>query len=156
MLGPHLDGYYTNYQDVTYFSPSWAYSAGAIISTAEDLARFHRALFTGRLLPPTQQREMETTIPTGTTGLNYGLGVFSEQACGQTFWGHNGDFPGYYSLSLTSPDGSRQLAVAVNDDTITTPQFGAALAEVAQAALCGSGSGAAKPAMPVEGSPLGG
>ncbi len=50
--GPHLDGYSTNYLDVTYLSPSWAYTAGAIISTAEDLARFHRALFTGRLLPP--------------------------------------------------------------------------------------------------------
>jgi CubicO group peptidase (beta-lactamase class C family) len=30
--GPHLDGYYANYLDVTYLSPSWAYTAGAIIS----------------------------------------------------------------------------------------------------------------------------
>lgn len=135
--GPHLDGYYTNYQDVTYLSPSWAYSAGAIISTAEDLARFHRALFTGRLLPPAQQRELETTVPTGTAGLNYGLGVFSEQLCGRTFWGHDGDFPGYESVSLTSPDGSRQLTVAGNDDTINTSQADAAFSETAQAALCG-------------------
>lgn len=155
--GPHLDGYYTNYLDVTYLSPSWAYTAGAIISTAEDLARFHRALFTGRLLPPAQQRDLETTVPTGTPGLDYGLGVFSEQACGQTFWGHDGDFPGYYSLSLTSPDGSTQLTIAVSDDTlISTAQFGAAFAEVAQAALCGSGGGKATPSIPAESFRLGG
>lgn len=155
--GPHLNGYSTNYLDVTYLSPSWAYTAGAIVSTAEDLARFHRALFTGRLLPPVQQRELETTVPTGMPEVNYGLGVLSEQACGTTFWGHDGDFPGYYSLSLTSPDGSRQLAIAVNDDTlISTAQFGAAFTEVAQAALCGSADEGAKPSIPAEGSRLGG
>jgi D-alanyl-D-alanine carboxypeptidase len=69
--------------------------------------------------------------------MNYGLGVFSEQICGQVFWGHSGDFPGYVSISLTSADGSRQVAFAVNDDTITTPQVQAAEAGVVKAALCG-------------------
>jgi D-alanyl-D-alanine carboxypeptidase len=154
--GPHLDGYSTNYLDVTYLSPSWGYTAGGIISTAEDLARFHRALFTGRLLPPAQQRELETTVPTGTPGQNYGLGVLSEQICGRTFWGHDGDFPGYYSLSLTSSDGSIQLTIAVDDDAlIGTTQFGNALNEVAGAALCGSAAGnGARPALPAVGSLL--
>lgn len=54
-----------------------------------------------------------------------------------------------------SPDGSRQLTIAVNEDTISTAQFGAALAEVARAALCGSGGGEANPSIPAEGSRLG-
>jgi D-alanyl-D-alanine carboxypeptidase len=154
--GPHLDGYFTNYLDVTYLSPSWAYTAGAIISTAADLARFHRALFTGRLLPPAQQRELETTVPTGTPGLSYGLGVLKEQFCGRTFWGHDGDFPGYVSLSLTSPDGSTQLAIAVDDDTITTTQFDDAFDEVIGGALCGSGGGGSSPSILAVSSRLGG
>jgi D-alanyl-D-alanine carboxypeptidase len=36
--------------DVSVFSPSWGWTAGAVVSTADDVARFYRALFRGRLL----------------------------------------------------------------------------------------------------------
>lgn len=46
-------------------SPSSACAAGAIVSTAPDLARFYTALLTATLLPAAQLREMMTTIPIG-------------------------------------------------------------------------------------------
>jgi D-alanyl-D-alanine carboxypeptidase len=137
--GPHTHGYLTNLPpqsgfpstfDVTRFSPSFAWTAGAIVSTVEDLARFHLALFTGRVLRPQQLAELETTVPT-TVGVQYGMGVFQAQTpCGPA-WGHDGDFFGYASISLTSPDGLRQIVVALNSDKILSQQanvdFGGAI-----------------------------
>src|SRR5262249_8969943 len=55
--GPYVHGYWDDYGDVsTMVSPSMAWTSGAIISTVDDVARFHRALFTGRLLPAAEQR----------------------------------------------------------------------------------------------------
>lgn len=80
-------------------------------------------MFTGQLLPPAQQPELETTVPIAGSTRAYGLGVFS-------------DFPGYAGLSLTSPDGARQLTFAINDDAIDNPQFRSAGAELLGSALC--------------------
>ena len=60
--GPHLHGYDLDQHDMTTFSPSYDWTAGAMISTLDDLARFDRALFTGRLLAPAEQRELETVV----------------------------------------------------------------------------------------------
>ncbi len=35
--------------------------------------------------------------------------------CGRA-WGHGGNFPGYYELPLSSPDGSRQAVLLLNAD----------------------------------------
>jgi D-alanyl-D-alanine carboxypeptidase len=127
IAGPHPHGYLIDpppeFQlpgttDMTRSNPSWAWTAGAIISTTDDLARFHRALFTGRLLPPAQQHELLDTVPTG-TGNDYGLGVLrAETPCGDA-WGFEGAFPGYESTSLTSLDGRRQVVLLLNRDANT-------------------------------------
>jgi D-alanyl-D-alanine carboxypeptidase len=67
--------------DVTHLvNPSVAWTAGAMVSTVDDVARFYRALLTGLLLPPAQQRELLTTIPVHDTGElfpeHYGLGIY--------------------------------------------------------------------------------
>ena len=83
-------------------SPTWstrpvAWTAGAMISTVDDVARFYRALLTGRLLPPAQQRELLATIPVDDTGElfaeHYGLGIYSVQLSCGTAWGHDGGYP---------------------------------------------------------------
>ncbi|MFI8391940.1 serine hydrolase domain-containing protein [Streptomyces sp. NPDC085540] len=117
--GPHLHGYDLKGRDVTRFSPSYDWTAGAMISTVGDLARFHRALFTGMLLRPAQQRELLT----GSRGKPaYGLGVQSvDVTCGSgpgskqvSAWGTDGSGPGFTSMSLTTADGGRQLVLAAN------------------------------------------
>ena len=127
--GPHAHGYYGQ-QDVTNLvNPSTAWTAGAMISTAGDVARFYRALLTGRLLPPAQQRELQTTIPVHDTGElfaeHYGLGVYRVQLPCGTAWGHDGGYPGgFKTFAYTSPDGSRQAVIVYNDFKMSIPPPG--------------------------------
>jgi D-alanyl-D-alanine carboxypeptidase len=144
--GPHPHGYvidpppelgFPPVLDVTRFNPSWAWTAGAIVSTLDDVADFHRALFTGELLGPNQQRELQTTVAAG-DGVGYGLGVFKlDTPCG-TAWGHDGGTPPFVSISLTSPDGLRQAVMMVTRDANTwTPQIGDDWGAAIITAFCG-------------------
>ncbi|MFC1413487.1 serine hydrolase domain-containing protein [Streptacidiphilus sp. N1-12] len=115
--GPHLHGYDLSGHDVTRFSPSYDWTAGAMISTLADLARFDRALFAGDLLPPAQQRELET--PADAPGAHgYALAVRAASTdCGSgevPVWETDGGGPGFTSISLTSSDATRQLIMVGN------------------------------------------
>lgn len=129
--------------DTTRSSPTWAWTAGAIISTLDDVADFHRALFGGRLLAPDQQRDLETTVMSG-PGSDYGLGVVKLQTpCGPA-WGHDGGVPSAVSISLTSPDGARQAVLMVTRDANTwTEQIGADFESALLTAFCGEATPAA-------------
>lgn len=100
LTGPHLHGYDLARVDWTTISPSYDWTAGAMVSTVDDLATFHRALFAGRLLPPELQAQL----------IGQGLGVEKvELPCGRTVRGGSGAGPGYVSMSVT--DGRRQLTL---------------------------------------------
>jgi len=100
--------------DVSAWHPSYAWAAGALVSTADDLARFYSALLSGRLLAQPQQAELLRTSGVG-EGRDYALGIFEKRfRCG-IGWGHNGGLPGYTSIAFASPDGSRVAVVLVND-----------------------------------------
>jgi len=105
--------------DGTVMSPSWAGAAGAIVSTAADLARFSTALLSGKLLPPAQLRQMMTTIPVPGQGIGYGLGIQSLSLTCGTAWGHQGSFHGYFSNAFTTTGGTSQAVILVNADSGT-------------------------------------
>src|SRR4051794_17776614 len=69
IAGPHAHGYDTlrgdSLRDVSVIDQTWAWTAGAIVSNADDIARFYRALLHGRLLRPDLLATMETTVPMG-------------------------------------------------------------------------------------------
>lgn len=120
---PYAHGYYIIKRppaaDISGLSP-YPWAAGAITSTASDVANFYRALLLGRLLPRAELGEMRTTISEGAhadlPGSRYGLGLESFRLpCGEA-WGHGGNFPGYLVFSLTSRDGSKQAVIMVNED----------------------------------------
>jgi D-alanyl-D-alanine carboxypeptidase len=95
-----------------------------MISTVGDVARFYRALLTGRLLPSAQLRETLTTMPADDTGElfpeHYGLGIYSVQLSCGTAWGHDGGWPGgFKTIAYTSRDGSRQAVMAYNNFLIS-------------------------------------
>ena len=100
--------------DVTVWSPSWAWAAGALVSTASDLSRFYGALVRGDLLPAEQLGEMRTAVPIPNGSSQYGLGLASEPSnCGRVL-GHTGGVPGYTSIAYSSEDGGRQTVVLIN------------------------------------------
>ena len=122
---PYAHGYYGSLDATNLVSPSIAWTAGAMISTVDDVARFYRALLDGRLLPPAQQRELLATIPVNDTGElfaeHYGLGIYSVQLSCGTAWGHDGGIIGFKAFAYTSPDGNRQAVIVYNDYKKSVP-----------------------------------
>ena len=143
IAGRHAHGYELEGKrlvDVSVLSPSFGWAAGAIVSTADDVARFHRALLTGRLLSPDELRAMETTVQTAALGpgTGYGLGIARlPLPCGSA-WGHQGGTPGYRAWALNSKDGSRQIVVLVNRDSSLSTKADRAADRVLATAYCGS------------------
>ncbi|WP_327070458.1 beta-lactamase family protein [Kitasatospora sp. NBC_01250] len=92
-------------------------TAGAMVSNMDDLAAFSRALLTGKLLPPAQEAELKTGVPTDNTGTSYyGLGiVHSQMPCGTWAWSHNGSVLGYFSTWASNDDGTKQVVLVNNE-----------------------------------------
>jgi D-alanyl-D-alanine carboxypeptidase len=147
---PYAHGYYGPADVTNLVNPSATWTAGAMISNVDDVARFYRALLTGRLLPPAQQRELLATIPVDDTGElfaeHYGLGIYRVQLPCGTAWGHDGGYPGgFKTFAYTSPDGSRQAVLVYNDFEMSipsptgtgTPAFQRDVKKATEIAFCG-------------------
>ncbi|HYQ63050.1 serine hydrolase domain-containing protein [Actinophytocola sp.] len=146
--GPHAHGYYAYHDagefrvlDVTRLNPSWASSAGEIISTTRDLDRFISALLGGRLLPANLLAEMKTPSPFAP----YGIGLMVLEAgpdCGGTYYGHTGSIHGYQSYLFSSPDRATRVEVSVTmggadvDDPAVAQRISTAINDLLVAALC--------------------
>jgi D-alanyl-D-alanine carboxypeptidase len=84
---------------------------GGMVSTADDLATFFRALFAGDVVSRDQLSELTQTVDAG-GDLRAGLGVFRfHLPCGFA-WGHGGVEPAYSTMALASRDGSKVVVVA--------------------------------------------
>ncbi|MER7764346.1 serine hydrolase domain-containing protein [Streptomyces sp. NPDC097619] len=134
---PHAQGY-TNQtasgktEVATDWNPSWAWTAGAMISTLDDLRKWAPVLANGTLLTPATQAERLKTHPMPVSGqAGYGLGIFDVNG-----WiGHNGSLPGYQSLTLHLKDPETTLVVLLNTDVQKgihepTTYFGRAVTEI--------------------------
>jgi D-alanyl-D-alanine carboxypeptidase len=108
--------------DATDWSPSEAWTAGEMISTADDLLVYGRALGTGEgLLAPEQQAERLDSFVSDVPPLNkpplkgdlaYGFGLGKDHG-----WvGHNGEIPGYNTYLFYHPELDAVAAVEVNSD----------------------------------------
>ncbi|MEU2395676.1 serine hydrolase domain-containing protein [Streptomyces sp. NPDC007369] len=123
--------------DVLPFEPSLFSTAGAVISTQQDLTAFYHALLGGRLVSPAALAEMKRAVDVGdpAAGWGYGLGLIRQPlACGGVAWGHNGMLPGYYTQTLVTEDG-RHAAVVTNAH-LTTNIPAAQMERLLNSALC--------------------
>ncbi|MFI7613711.1 serine hydrolase domain-containing protein [Nonomuraea terrae] len=120
--GPHSGAYESMYglidppRDYSVYDMSWITTAGAVVSTMEDLNQFYRALLRGRLIGPAELAEMQKTVPVllGGYPAPYGLGIYAtDLPCGR-FWGHSGSVFGMGTESMSSPDGTRQMSIGMN------------------------------------------
>ncbi len=69
-------------RDFSVYNMTWAWTAGEMISTTADLNTFYRALITGKLLKPAQQKALMETVPWDPAqpdALRYGLGIYALQ-----------------------------------------------------------------------------
>lgn len=82
-----------HFDDKTILNPALAGAAGAVISNAEDLHAFSRALCTGTLLSPATSKAQLSGEPLEGTDTLYGEGV----AIGPGVCGHSGTINGYSS-----------------------------------------------------------
>jgi D-alanyl-D-alanine carboxypeptidase len=103
-----------------YYDPSWI-ATGVAASTASDIVRFYRGLFTGALLSPTSLGEMcairraVASHPRFVTP-SYGLGLMADPDCPYgAMYGHNGGGPGYSASAFHFRSSARG---ASNDVTV--------------------------------------
>lgn len=124
-------------RDVSRWSPSWAWAAGAVVSTVDDLATFYRGLFQGRLVTPHLIWRMTSTpkVAVG-AGYAYGLGLAQTTTPCSKVWGHDGHVPGYLTFALGSLSGRRQVILALNGDVLKGSAF-SDVADVLISAYCG-------------------
>jgi D-alanyl-D-alanine carboxypeptidase len=117
-------------RDRSTVSASWAWAAGAIVSTASDLSRFLGAVLRGRLLPP---RLAELMRPPA--GARYGLGLATFRTpCGRAI-GHTGALLGIVSAAWSSPDGSHRV-VAMSNSYPLLPSAETAFRRLLDASFC--------------------
>jgi len=82
-------------------TPSWASAfgtAGGMYASADNLARWGRALYAGTVLLPETRAEM-----TAMTGDRYGLGTEQLEVAGHGGYGHTGLLRGFTSMLVHLP-----------------------------------------------------
>lgn len=102
--GNAVRGYYKTGNeliDLTELNQSFEFGCGNIISTARDLTKWARVLYSGKVLDETRTGEMMRVIETGDPNHPlYGLGCYYNPGLG---YGHNGGTFGYLSLMRYDP-----------------------------------------------------
>ena len=112
-------------------------AAGAVVSTAADLATFGDALFRGRLLDDSALAAMTAEGPHHPRNSNYGLGLEIQRPDYRTtVWGHGGFLPGFRSALRYLPDRDLLVVVLVNDSRANADD----LVELAYRSVTGSGT----------------
>lgn len=93
-------------------------AAGAIVSTAGDLATFGAALYRGALLTAASLRWMTADRRFHSRNRNYGLGTeIARLGYDTTVWGHGGFLPGFRSVLWYVPSRDLVVVVLANDST---------------------------------------
>jgi D-alanyl-D-alanine carboxypeptidase len=130
LRGEHPRGYHAEkageLRDFSAIDTSFAWSAGALVSTPSELNTFMTALLDGRLLSGDALAQMKATIPAGDElrpDAAYGLGLQSHSlSCGGIAWGHGGDIPGTQTRNAVGPDGTAvTIAVTALPWAIVSP-----------------------------------
>jgi D-alanyl-D-alanine carboxypeptidase len=112
--------------DATNWNPSWAFTAGWLISDLQDLKVWVKAYTTGAQIPASlqQQRLDWITVPPATPTDSYGLGIGMSHG-----WiGHEGGLPGYNTEGQYFPSKDLEVVVFANSDVDNSsgvsPAFG--------------------------------
>ncbi|MEO1224641.1 MAG: serine hydrolase domain-containing protein [Pseudomonadota bacterium] len=112
-------------QDISRADVSWAGPAGGIVSSPRDLARWVRAVFDGRVLPPAQLEELLSPVSVETgepiedvsaddpAGFSLGFARRFREGLG-AFWFYQGETLGYRAVFIYSPETDVVVTGATN------------------------------------------
>jgi D-alanyl-D-alanine carboxypeptidase len=102
------------------FNPQFEWTGGGFASTAEDLARWAKALYEGKVFGKAELDQMLSgVVATGRGGgadSKYGLAVQIRPSNWGTSYGHEGWYPGYLSAMEYFPEHKVAIAVQFNTD----------------------------------------
>lgn len=101
-------------------NPSWGWTAGAAISTVDDMKTYVDALVDGGLLDAATQKirmeSLQSTDPTDPNAAQYGLGI----AKIGPLIGHDGQIPGFMTFMGHDPSTSLTIVIGTNLATVPT------------------------------------
>ncbi|WP_169787698.1 serine hydrolase domain-containing protein [Luteipulveratus mongoliensis] len=134
--GPHGHGYYPDgdgrLRDVDRFNASFGTGAGGVISTAHDMSAFQRAFNQGRLLPPELQRVITEPVP------HHPYQAQGRSDCGSDFNVLGGSTAGYFTLTIYSDDGRRQLSMSATLSVKDPAEAAQAMGKAVETIFCPS------------------
>jgi CubicO group peptidase (beta-lactamase class C family) len=112
----YRDGF-LGYKPAREISMTLPYSAGALVSTVDDLARWDAAIADGKLLTADSWKQAFTacTLPKQ-AACNYGLGWTIGSLQGRSAIAHGGDIDGFNAHVLRLPDNKTFVAVLSNGE----------------------------------------
>jgi D-alanyl-D-alanine carboxypeptidase len=94
---------------------SCLYTAGAMVSTAENMAKWVRSLYTGQVFSQDALNQMLTIFPFNNDVINgYGLGTMKRVWLGEQAWAHGGDTFSFGSQAAYFPGKDVSIVVLVN------------------------------------------
>ena len=120
--------------NASFINSSVPAAAGGLVSDADDLWRWMRALATGRVIGPDSFKQMITPGPTlpGTSPMyRYGLGMYLWRVRGSAMIGHTGQINGFASFVGYLPAQEITIVVLANDDTFDARTAGMRLSAIA-------------------------
>jgi CubicO group peptidase (beta-lactamase class C family) len=110
-----------------YIDMSIPYSAGALYSTTEDLLRWQRALFSGKLLSSASLQKMTTPFN------GYGFGLSFPRVQGRETIAHNGGIEGFNTWMSYYPESQVTVIVLANLNGDAPETIGAIIGDLAHA-----------------------
>jgi D-alanyl-D-alanine carboxypeptidase len=106
--------------------PAIAFSAGTIISTVEDMAKWDAALYTEKLLKKTSLEQVWTPARTkggAAASFDYGFGWFVDSYHGHRYVQHSGGTPGFSSVIYRFLDDKLTVIILSNHSDRFLDQF---------------------------------
>lgn len=100
--------------DYTVQSPSWAWAAGGVVSTAEDVAIWIESLAQGKLFNQEYyQKWLKSPVPSdaGNPNIKYGYGFLTIANDAGLFFFHSGELPGFNSYMIHSLEKKQTIVI---------------------------------------------
>ena len=117
------------WRNAAFIDMTQPFSAGALCSSALDLARWNQLLASGRVVSAASYREM--TTPSGAAApKRYGFGLVKDTLAGRQVIDHGGGIPGFATINAWFPDESLSVVVLPNAESARPDRLMRSIARV--------------------------